>query len=57
MCDWLDIITSFTALLVALTAIWQVRIASRDQTSEHLGRFVDAYSGQLTHQSDKGEEA
>lgn len=52
MCDWLDITTSFAALLVAFTAIWQVKLASRDQTSDHLGRLVDAYTSQQTSQDD-----
>ena len=49
MCDWLDIITSFAALLVALTAIWQVRISSRDKSAYHLGRLADAHIEGISH--------
>lgn len=49
MCDWLDIITSFAAMLVALTAILQVRISSRDKSAYHLGRLADAHIEGILH--------
>ena len=49
MCDWLDIITSFAAMLVALAAILQVRISSRDKSAYHLGRLADAHIEGILH--------